>query len=135
MILPGRTPRIKSVQKQTTPPVEGSKEFNCDRRSALRELEPATRTGLAVLLTLNLAGVAGEEAGIAEGILERGVVAAERPGEPEANRAGLTHEPAAVHAGDDRELALGVGHLQGSRAVVAVPLLGEELIERAQLAV
>src|SRR5262245_1577021 len=96
-------------------------------RLALRELEAAAGAGLAVLLTLDLASIAGEEAGVAEGLLERRVVVAKGAGHAEADGLGLAHESAAVDLSDHLELALGVGHLEGGHGVGAIALLVEEL--------
>src|SRR5215468_10812341 len=70
----------------------------CSRCLALRELEAASRLRLAVLLALDHAAVAGEEAALLQhgpqGRLEMG----ERAADAVAHGAGLAGEPAA----DDR---------------------------------
>src|SRR5690242_19467910 len=98
-------------------------------RLALRELEATAGAGLAVLLTLDLAGVAGEEAGIAEGLLQRRVVVAKGAGDAEADGLGLAHESAAVDLCDHLELALGIGDFEWGQGVGAVPLFVEELLD------
>ena len=52
---------------------------------ALGELEAAAGARLAVLLALDGAGIAGEEAGLLEGRTELGVEVAQRAGEPVAD--------------------------------------------------
>src|SRR5690349_21264130 len=61
---------------------------------ALRELEAAARLGSAVLLALDDAGVAGEEAGLLDDGAERGLEAGQRLGDAVLDRAGLAREAA-----------------------------------------
>src|SRR5207237_2794108 len=80
-------------------------------RSPLRELEALARLLVAVLLALDHAGIAGEEAVVAQGGLEVGPVLLERPGQAEHDRARLAvlaaaadvdeHVDPAAHLGAD----------------------------------
>src|SRR6516165_269769 len=63
----------------------------------LAELEPTAGAGLAVLLALHHAGVAGEEAGLLQRDAEFRIQEAQRAAEPVPDGAGLTGEPAAHH--------------------------------------
>src|SRR5690349_12480292 len=74
-------------------------------RLALGELEPTARTRLAVLLALDGAAVAGEEAGLLQRRAELGVQVAERAGDAVADRAGLAGEATADHVHGDVDLA------------------------------
>src|SRR5262245_37216686 len=66
-------------------------------RLALAELEPTPCAGLAVLLSLHHAGVAGEEAGLLQRGPELGIQQAQRAAEPVADGPGLAGETAAHH--------------------------------------
>ena len=72
----------------------------------LRELEAAAGLGAAVLLALDDAGVAGEEAGLLDDAAERGLEAGQRLGDAVLDRAGLARKAAADDGGDDVILAL-----------------------------
>src|SRR5512138_3994929 len=61
---------------------------------ALAELEPTASAGLAVLLPLHHAGVAGEETGLLQRGPELRIQQAQRAAQPVANRAGLAGQPA-----------------------------------------
>src|SRR5262245_36259981 len=65
----------------------------------LRELEALAGARLSVLLALLHAGVAGQHAFLAQHAAQRLVEAHERPGDAEADRAGLAGQPAAVRRG------------------------------------
>src|SRR5690348_5685699 len=79
------------------------------KRLALRELEAAAGLGAAVLLALDHAGVAGEEAGLLDDAAERGLVARQRLGDAVLDRAGLAREAAADDGRDHVILALAPG--------------------------
>src|SRR6185503_12704037 len=66
--------------------------------SALAELEPTPRLALSVLLALHHAAVAREEAGVAQGLLQRGLGDLERARHAQAHRAALADGSAAVDA-------------------------------------
>src|SRR5262249_17489348 len=76
--------------------------------SALGELERAPRLRLAVLLALDDAGVAGQEAAVLEHAAQFRLEVGERLGEPVAHRAGLAGQPATGHAADDVVLSAAV---------------------------
>src|SRR6266702_3201 len=83
-----------------------------DNRLALGELEALAGAGLAVLLALHGAGVAGDEAGLLE---DRPVVRVElheRAGDAVADGAGLTGQPAALRVHEHVELAHLVDELE-----------------------
>src|SRR6185436_8476812 len=73
---------------------------------ALRELEALAGAGLAVLLALDFARVAGEQAGAAKRGLVFLVVFDEGAGEAETDGTGLAGKSAADRAHADVELAL-----------------------------
>src|SRR5579859_4532081 len=79
---------------------------------ALRELEAASRLGLAVLLAFHDAAVAGQEAVRLENGAQAGLVVGQGLGDAVAYGAGLAGETGAFHRGDDVELAETVGNLQ-----------------------
>src|SRR3954463_5103393 len=70
-------------------------------RSALRELEAAASFLLAVLLALDDAGVAGQEAFLLEGAAQIRLIMRQRLGEAVAYCAGLAREAAAIDVDDD----------------------------------
>src|SRR6201987_4355419 len=77
--------------------------------SAFRELERAARLRLAVLLALDHARVAGEEATALEHGTQVRLEVGERLGDPVAHRAGLAREPAARDRAGHVVLVLAVG--------------------------
>src|SRR5579883_1030528 len=82
-------------------------------RSALRELEGTAGLGLTVLLTLDDAAVAGQEAAglqrAAQSRLEEGQGARDAV----TNGTGLARQAAAGDGGDDVELVDAAGHFEG----------------------
>ena len=70
---------------------------------ALGELEPATRARLTVLLTLDRAGIAGQEAGLLQRGAELGVQLAERAAEAVTDRAGLARKAATAKTHNPNE--------------------------------
>src|SRR5437870_738365 len=98
---------------------------------ALRELEATTRTGAAVLLALDLAGIAGEQPGLLQGRTERGVRDQERTGHAEAHRTALPGLPTALDR-DDRVVGLDrLGEDERLHQVEPVGLAREVVLERA----
>src|SRR5262245_40476470 len=81
-------------------------------RLALRELEAAARLGPAVLLTLDYARVAGQEAAALERAAQIGLVGNQRLGEAVTDRARLPRQPATRHGADNVVLAVAVGRDQ-----------------------
>src|SRR4051812_42805471 len=71
------------------------------RGSALRELEAATRLGAAVLLALDHAAVAGEEAALLEDSAKLRLEIGQSLRHAVAHRAGLTRKTAASHRDGD----------------------------------
>src|SRR5882757_1450063 len=71
---------------------------------ALGELEAAAGAGAAVLLALDDAAVARQEAALLHGAAQVRLVLGERLRDAVAHRAGLAREPAARHGGDHVEL-------------------------------
>src|SRR5262245_54170219 len=85
---------------------------SCRSRSALRELERPASLGAAVLLALDHAAVAGEEAAALEHRAQLRLVVGQRLRQAVAHRAGLAREAAAGHRADDVVLAVAVGRDQ-----------------------
>src|SRR5665648_1024078 len=85
----------------------------CGARSALAELRLLAGFVEAGLLALDLAVVAGEEAGALELRAQVLVGLAERLGDAVAHGPGLRRDAAAVHVDLDVELAVGVRGLEG----------------------
>src|SRR5690348_18467130 len=81
--------------------------------SALRELEAAAGLRLAVLLALDDARVAGQEAALLQRRAEARLVEGQRTADAVAHRAGLTGEPAAGHRAHHVVLAEAVGDDEG----------------------
>src|SRR5687767_11439622 len=109
----------------------------CSARSAaakrlpLRELEPAAGAALAVLLTFLHAAVAGQEAGVAECLLEGLVEPHEGAAQTHDDRAGLAGRAAAGGVDQHVHLAAGVAHLERAEDGLAVALVGEVVVELA----
>ena len=74
--------------------------------STLGELEAFPGTGLAVLLSLNLAGIAGEKFVVTQDWFERVVVFQDRSSEAENDRAGLAGESSSPDRDRDVEAAI-----------------------------
>ena len=68
---------------------------------ALRELEAAAGLGLTVLLALDRAAVAGQEAGGLDHAAQTRLVAGQRLADAVLDRAGLAREATAGDGGDD----------------------------------
>src|SRR6266436_1786658 len=83
--------------------------------SPLRELERPPRLGLAVLLALDHAAVAGQEAAALEDAAQLRFEIRQRLGKAVAYRAGLTGQSAARHPADDVVLAVAIGQNQRLR--------------------
>src|SRR6185437_7157572 len=81
----------------------------CRKRSALGELEAAARFGLAVLLTLDHARVAGEEASMLEHGAQIGLVPHQCLRESMTHGAGLSRQSAAGDRAGHVVLALAIG--------------------------
>src|SRR3954463_11767569 len=82
------------------------------RKLALRELEAAAGLGAAVLLALDDARVAGQEAFALDRGAQLRLVAGERGRDAVADRAGLAGEAAALDGRDHVILALAVGDVE-----------------------
>src|SRR5690606_19271927 len=78
-------------------------------RLALRELERTAGLRLAVLLALDHAAVAGQEAALLEHGAQTRLVVGQCLGDAVAHRARLARQAAADDGGDDVELAVAVG--------------------------
>src|SRR5512143_3665003 len=98
---------------------------------ALGELEATSRLGPAVLLALDGARIAGQEATLLQHATKLGLEAGERFRDAVADGARLSRQPAPAHGADDVELALALGgderllqdHLQhGAREIDRVLL-------------
>src|SRR5689334_16436578 len=100
-------------------------------RLALRELEAAARSPLAVLLALLHPAVAGEEAGVTERDFEAVVEPGQRAAEAHDDSPGLSRRSAPVRVHQDVHLAAGVRHLQRAEDRLAVALAREVFVERA----
>src|SRR5260221_282139 len=74
------------------------------RALALGDLEAATGAGAAVLLALDAAAVAGQEATLLDGAAQGRLELDERLRDAMAHRAGLARQTAARHRGDHVEL-------------------------------
>src|SRR5262245_3089949 len=98
--------------------------------SALAELEAAARLALAVLLALDHAAVAREEARVAQRLLERGLRDLEGARHAEAHRAALADGAAAIEARPHVVLAQRGGGHQRRLRVEALLLDGEVGLER-----
>src|SRR5690606_13715205 len=98
--------------------------------SALGELRGAAGLVQADLLALDLAGVAGHEAGLAQVGLQRLVVLDQGAGDAQADRTGLAGGAAAAGGDDDVELVAGLGQLQRLAHDHARGLTAEELVQR-----
>src|ERR1044072_9731095 len=79
------------------------------RSLALGELEGAAGLGLAVLLTLDHAAVAGQEAVRLQRLAQARLIVGERLGDGVTHRAGLAGKARALDSGDDVELAKAAG--------------------------
>src|SRR6476469_905590 len=80
------------------------------KRLTLRELEGPAGLGLAVLLALDHAGVAGQEATLLEHATQLGLEIGESLGDAMAHSAGLTGQTAACDGADHVVLAGTRGH-------------------------
>src|SRR5690606_25702602 len=98
--------------------------------SALGELGGAAGLVQADLLALDLAGVAGHEAGLAQVGLQRLVVLDQRAGDAQADRTGLAGGAAAGGGDDDVELVGRLGQLERLAHDHARGLTAEELVQR-----
>src|SRR5690606_24326350 len=98
--------------------------------SALGELRGAAGLVQADLLALDLAGVAGHEAGLAQVGLQRLVVLDQRAGDAQADRTGLAGGAAAGGGDDDVELVDRLGQLERLAHDHARGLAAEELVQR-----
>src|SRR3546814_1159457 len=83
-------------------------------RSALRELEAPARLGPTVLLALDHARVAGQEAALLQDRTKVRLEQGQRPADAVAHRAGLPREAAAADRADHVELAVAAGRLERS---------------------
>src|SRR3990167_2688633 len=81
-------------------------------RLALRELEAAAGLGLAVLLTLDDAAVAGQEAVRLHDRAQAGLVVGQGLRQAVTDGAGLARQARAFHGHDDVELTEAIGHFQ-----------------------
>src|SRR5262245_59948906 len=100
-------------------------------RLALGVLTRAAGLAVADLLALDLARIARDEAGVAEGLAQRLVVLDERAGDAVTDGAGLAGDATAVDAHGDVEL---VHELHGFERLAhdhAAGFTAEELIARA----
>src|SRR6188768_890911 len=88
------------------PPFSGCKQL---RRLALRELEALAGLGAAVLLALDHAAVAGQEAGGLDRGAQRGLELRQRLADAVLDRTGLAREAAAGNGADDVVLADPIG--------------------------
>src|SRR4051794_14890542 len=79
---------------------------------ALRELEAASCLGAAVLLALDDARVAGQEAGLLDERAQRGLVAGQRLSDAVLDRAGLAGEAAADDGRDHVILVAALGDIE-----------------------
>src|SRR5690606_11145459 len=103
------------------------------QQSALRELRGAARLVQTDLLALDLAGVTGHEAGLAQLALQGLVVLHQRAGDAQADGAGLAGGAAAVGRHEDVE-ALGVlRELERLAHDHPRGLAAEELVERTRV--
>src|SRR5690242_5629593 len=91
---------------------------------ALRELETAARTGAAVLLALDHAAVAGQEAVGLHRAAQRRLELRQRLGDAVAHRARLARQAAARDGGDHVELAVALADVER--------LLDDHLLGRAR---
>src|ERR671912_44630 len=82
------------------------------KRLALRELEAAACLGAAVLLALDDARVAGQEACLLHRGAERRLEAAQRLRDAVLHRTGLARKAATLHGGDDVVLTIAVGNVE-----------------------
>src|SRR3954470_5272400 len=98
---------------------------------SLRELEASPRAALAVLFAFLHAAVAGEEAGVAQGLFERLVEADERAAQAHNDRAGLAGETTARGVDQHVHLATGVGDFERAEDRLAVALGREVVVELA----
>src|SRR5262245_56033124 len=87
--------------------IEGS------RRSALGELEAASRLAAAILLALDHAAVAGEEAAGLEHLAQRRLEEGQRAADAVAHGARLPRQPAAGHGAGDVVLVDPAGRAKG----------------------
>src|SRR5687768_9450317 len=79
---------------------------------AFRELEAPARLGAAVLLALDDAAVAGQEAGPLDRRAQRRLVTRQCLGDAVQHRSGLARQSAALDGGDDVILAGAVGQAE-----------------------
>src|SRR6187401_600904 len=109
----------------------------CARRDASRltlaELEALARSRHAVLLAFLRAGVARQEAAALERLAQFGVGHAERAGDAEAQRAGLSGHAAAAHGCQHVVAARHLGDDEGLLDLGPQRFGGEELVEFAMI--
>src|SRR3954471_10244101 len=79
---------------------------------ALGELEAAAGAGAAILLALDHAAVAGQEAAGLHRPAQAGLELGQRLGDAVTHRAGLARQAAAGHRGDDVELAVALADVE-----------------------
>src|SRR5262245_9478546 len=96
---------------------------------AFAELEALSCAGHAVLLPFLGAGVACEQAVLLQPGAQFGIELAQRTGNPQANRAGLSGDATAGHRGQHIELLGGLGERERRLDVHARRLDREELFE------
>src|SRR5688572_18166146 len=106
-------------------------------RSALAELRRPARLVAAVLLALDLARVAGQQAVVAQQLVEVLVLRAQRARDAEAHRAGLAGRAAAgdvrpdvvvvARLGDDQRLLRGAPRVVGDEELVELATVDHEL--------
>src|SRR4029078_445845 len=87
----------------------GSSRLRRCARLSLAELDAAAALGAAVLLALDDAWVAGQEAGLLDHGAERGLVTGQRLGDAVLDRAGLAREAATDDGRDHVILVLAAG--------------------------
>src|SRR5690606_22806940 len=122
----------KGGDPKDTPPFPGlpSAAGGPSSASALGELRGAAGLVQTDLLALDLAGVAGHEAGLAQFGLQRFVVLDQRAGDAQADRTGLAGGAAADGGDDDVEVVRVLGEFQRLAHDHARGLAAEELVQR-----
>src|SRR5205823_5224175 len=98
-----------SGAKQKRRPYGPPFEQKYETRLTFRELEGTASLGPAILLALDGARVAGEEAAGLQRGAQSGLVIHQGAGNTVTHRTGLTRQAAAIDGDDDIELAIAVG--------------------------
>src|SRR3974390_2505722 len=119
-----------TARNKRAPPGERPSNWQMETRSALRELEGPAGLGAAVLLALNDARVAGEEAAALERAAQPRLEIGQRLGKTMPHSAGLSPQTTARHCADDVILPVAPRRDEGLLDQHAKHRTGKEHLDR-----